>query len=130
MTAALIASTSPLFEATMECARPMLADAVGDGFHTVAGIEQTIRKGTAQLWVGAGCIVVTEVQSYLGGAKVLQFMWAAGDLEACLAATPDIEAWGRRIGCTTSLVESRPAWAKLLKPLGYTPWSVTVQKAL
>lgn len=98
--------------------------------HTVAGIEATIRQGSAQLWVGAGCVVVTEVQSYLGGAKALQFMWAGGDLDAVLAVTPQIEAWGRSLGCSMALVESRPAWAKLLKPMGYSPWSVTVRKAL
>jgi len=34
------------------------------------------------------------------------------------------------MGCTSMLVEGRAAWKKLLGPMGYEPWSVTLRKAL
>jgi hypothetical protein len=43
---------------------------------------------------------------------------------------PGVESMGRMMGCTEMLIEGRAAWAKLLKPLGYEPFSVTLRKAL
>lgn len=125
-----ISRASPLFEAALKAARPLLVEAAEGTLHTVAGIERTLRADKAQLWLGDGCVVVTEVQDYPGGERAIQSLWAGGALEGVLALSPAIEAWGRLVGCKISLVESRAAWVRLLKARGYAPWSVTLRKAL
>ena len=43
---------------------------------------------------------------------------------------PGIEAMARMFGCQETLIEGREAWRKLLQPMGYELFSVTLRKRL
>lgn len=107
-----------------------IADAVGGGFDTVAEIERAIFSNQAQLWCGKDAAVVTKIQTYPGGERVLMALWMAGDIEDAMAMASGIESFGRSMGCTSALIEGRKGWERLLRKHGYDPWSVTVRKAL
>jgi hypothetical protein len=110
--------------------RDQFADAMGDGFWTVDDLEQKIAHRRAFFFPGKAAALVAEIQTYPGGAQVFQVTWAVGDVAEMIQMAPGIESMARMMGCTSILIEGRKAWEKLLAPLGYTPWSVTVWKAL
>ena len=74
--------------------------------------------------------MVGQIEAYPGGVRVFQVLWAVGEAEELLQMAPGIEAVARMMGCTEVLIEGREAWRKLLEPMGYKLWSVTVRKAL
>lgn len=106
------------------------AEAMDDGFYTVEQLEKLIFSNHAQLWCGNNAAIVTKIENYEGGARVLQAIWMAGDLAEAIDMSPGIESFGRSMGCTQALIEGRPGWVKLLKAKGYKPWSMTVGKAI
>lgn len=110
--------------------RDLFASAMGDGFWTVEDLEQRIAHRRAFFFPGRNAALVGEIQTYPGGENVFQVTWAVGDVEEMLHMAPGVEAMARMMGCSSMLIEGRHAWARLLKPLGYEPWSVTVWKAL
>lgn len=110
--------------------RDQFAEAMGDGFWTIEDLEQKIAHKRAFFFPGKSAAIVSQVETYPGGELVMQFMWGVGDLPEILTMIPGIEAIARMQGCTSMLVEGRKAWERVLKPLGYAPWSVTLRKAL
>lgn len=109
--------------------RPEFAKAMDGSFHTVDALERLIFQNRAQLWPGARAAIVTEIQDY-PGERVLQALWAAGDVDEIIALIPGLESFGRLMGCTSVLVEGQKAWQRVLKPHGYGHWSTTLRKAL
>lgn len=109
--------------------RSEIAKAVDGSHHTIETVEQQLIERRLHAWMTEDCCILIEIIRY-PAETACQYMWAAGDLAAILAEEPRIVDWAVRAGCTEILVESRPAWAKALKPLGYDLWSVTVRKAL
>lgn len=110
--------------------RDRFAEAMGDGFWTVEDLELKIAHRRAFFFPGKTVALVAEVQTYPGGEKVMQVLWAAGDVSEAVALAPGVEAIARMMGCSTMLIEGREAWKKLLAPHGYDLWSVTLRKAL
>jgi hypothetical protein len=110
--------------------RDQFAQAMGDGFWTLEDLEQKIAAKRAFFFPGKNAAVVGEIQVYPGGERVMQFTWAVGDVDEIVAIEPGLVAISRMMGCTSVLIEGRMAWAKLMKPLGYEPWSVTLHKAI
>lgn len=109
--------------------RPQFEEAMAGGFHSIDGLESEILRGDVYFWPGANAAVVAKRVEY-DGETVMQTLWAVGDLAEVITLEPAIAASARIVGCTSILVEGRAGWTKLLKPLGYEPWSVTVRKAL
>lgn len=109
--------------------RDRIAKAADGSHHTIESIETSLVDGRARLLTMPDCCFVVELADY-PSARACQVMWAAGTLEAILAATPRLHAWARAQGCTEMLVEGRSGWARTLKDIGYRPWSVTLRKAL
>lgn len=110
--------------------RPLFAEAMREGFWTVEDLEQKIAHKRAFFFPGKESAIVTEVSTYPGGEQVMQAMWAVGSTDEIVSMTPGVEAVARMMGCTTVLIEGRAAWLKVLAPLGYEPYSVTLRKAL
>jgi hypothetical protein len=108
-----------LFKASME-----------GGFWTIEDLEQKIAHRRAFFFPGQSAAMVGEVVVFPGSAKVLQVTWAAGDVEELLRMAPGVEAVARMMGCNGMLIEGRPAWVRVLKPMGYEHWSSTAYKAL
>lgn len=111
--------------------RDEIAKAADPNFYRIEDIEGSLLRGECDFWEGPDWAVITEVVQYKAGERVLQFLWAAGDLEALIAkALPQVEAWARGQGCTSILIEGRKGWEKALRPQGFAPWSVTLRKGL
>lgn len=110
--------------------RDQFKESMGEGFWTIEDLEQKIAHRRAFFFPGKDSAIVGQVEVYPGGAKVMQFLWAVGDVEELVGMAPGIEAIARMMGCDAMLIEGRAAWAKVLKPAGYEPWSVTLRKGL
>ncbi|MBL8771149.1 MAG: hypothetical protein JNK30_07170 [Phenylobacterium sp.] len=129
---ALPGATRPLspLQAQWERFRDRFAEAMAGGLYTIEDLEAMIAGGEAYLWPGADAAIVTQVVAYPSGEKVLQTLWAVGDLKEVLALEPALCASARLLGCSRILIEGRKGWERLLKPAGYEPWSVTVSKVV
>lgn len=110
--------------------KPLFAEAMADGFWTIEDLEQKIAHKRAFFFPGRNAAICTEIATYPGGERVMQTLWAAGDIDEVVQMAPGVEAVARMMGCTSMLVEGRSAWKRLLGPMGYEPWSVTLRKAL
>jgi hypothetical protein len=110
--------------------RDDFADAMGDGFWTLEDLEQRIAAKRAFFFPGKAAAVVGQIEVYPGGERAMQFLWAVGDVAEIVSMEPGLVAIARMMGCSSVLIEGRAAWAKLLKPLGYEPWSVTLHKVI
>jgi len=110
--------------------RDQFADAMGPGFWTIEDLEQKIAHRRAFFFPGRDAALVGQIEVYPGGERVFQFLWAVGDVRELVAMVPGCEAMARMMGCTAMLIEGRPAWKKVMEPLGYKPWSLTLHKAL
>ena len=124
-----VIAASPL-EAQWLRFRDEFAEAMEGGLYTVENLEHRILTGDAYFWPGQACAVVAERVVYPTGEAVLQTLWAVGDLEEVLTLEPALAATARLLGCTRVLIEGRKGWERLMKPLGYEPWSVTLCKVL
>jgi hypothetical protein len=110
--------------------RDQFAEAMGDGFWTIDDLELKIAHRRAFFFPGANAAMVGQIEVYPGGERVFQVTWAVGDVDEMIGMAPGVEAMARMMGCSGMLIEGREAWKRLLAPLGYVPWSLTLWKAL
>jgi len=101
-----------------------------DGYWTIEELENRVASRRAFFFPGANAAMVAQIEVYPGGAKVFQVHWATGDVAELLKMAPGIESLARMMGCTETLIEGREAWRKLLEPMGYRLFSVTLRKTL
>ena len=110
--------------------RDQFAEAMQDGLWTVEDLEEKILTHRAFFFPGKNCACVGEIHIFPSGKKVMQFTWAVGDMEELVGMEPGVAAVCRLLGCDETLVEGRAGWTKVLRPLGYEPFSVSLRKAL
>lgn len=111
--------------------RARFAQVMDERYHTLDWLDMKVLHGEVQFWRSdnAGCI--TEIRDYPTGATDLHALIGAGDLgEIITEIFPRAEAWGRKQGCIAAQVESRPGWARALKPYQYETHQVIVRKEL
>jgi hypothetical protein len=109
--------------------RPMFEEAMSDGLYSIGMLERSIGQGRSIFFPGKNAALVGEKVSY-HDRDVFQVLWCVGDLEEAVGMAPGVEAMARSLGCAEMLIEGRKGWERVLKPMGYEPWSVTVRKAL
>lgn len=109
--------------------RPLFEEAMVDGLYTIEGLERSVGQGKAIFFPGKNAALVAERVTY-DDRSVFQVLWCVGDLDEAVGMAPGVEAIGRSLGCSEILIEGRKGWERVLKPLGYEPWSVTVRKLL
>jgi hypothetical protein len=111
--------------------RPLFAAAIDPRFYTIDHLDHLVLSKRAQCWFGEEAAIVTEVRTYPSGATAVHGLVAAGRLEEIVdVLIPMAEAWGRAIGCTLAVIESRGGWARQLKDHGYAPFQTAVAKEL
>jgi hypothetical protein len=110
--------------------RDQFAEAMDGGPHSIDALEARIAKGEAYFWPGRNAAIVAQLYAYENGEWDLQTLWAVGDLEEVLSMEPVLTSTARLLGCSGVLIEGRAGWQRMLKSLGYEPWSVTVRKPL
>jgi hypothetical protein len=90
---------------------------MGDGFWSLEDLEQKIADKRAFFFPGKNAAVVGQIEIYPGGAQVMQFLWAVGDVAEVVAMEPGLVAIARMMGCNAVLIEGRAAWARLHKAI-------------
>ena len=111
--------------------RDAFAAAMDPRLYTIEHLDRLILSGEARLWSAADAAIVAEIRTFPTGARALHGLVAAGTLETITGRLiPTAEAWARERGCLLSIIESRPGWARALKPNGYSPHQLAVMKEL
>jgi len=109
--------------------KPQFAEAMRESPHSVEDLERSIGQGRTMFFPGKNAAITAEKAVY-GSEAFFQVTWSVGDMDEILSLAPGVEAVGRLLGCSSMLVEGRRGWEKVLAPLGYGFWSITLKKAL
>lgn len=108
--------------------RPQFAEALDPRIYDINYLDTLISTRRAQFWSTDHAAIVTEIKVY-PKTMAIHGLIAAGDLrEIVEVLIPRAEAWGKEMGCTFAMIESRPGWARALKD--YEPHQLTVRKEL
>jgi hypothetical protein len=111
--------------------RTAFAAAVDDRLYPLEWVDARILAGSAQFWRSDAAAAVTEIRYYPTGAYDVHGLVAAGDAgEVRDRIIPQVEAWGRSIGALGIVIESRPGWARILRPAGFRAHQLAVRKEL
>ena len=98
--------------------------------HDLNSVVEAIEAKEAQLWVGKASCMVTQIDDFPTGARVMTVWLAAGDLDDVMAGRPQVEEWARAAGCTQIIIEGRPGWVRTLKDHGFEHYATSVRKML
>ena len=106
---------------------PGLVEALehGGGTHDIADVLEMVRRGTAQMWQAGEACIVSEVRDF-PKARVLHFWLATGELDAVIALSRDVLAWGKANGCVSATLSGRRGWEKVLAAEGWSPMLFTM----
>jgi hypothetical protein len=111
--------------------RAAFARALDPRFHTIDYLDGRINEGSVRLFACGEAALILELRPYPTGNFDGHVLIAAGDPAAVVGTLrPRAEAWLKSIGALGALVESRPAWARLLGAHGYRTHQLTVRKDL
>lgn len=111
--------------------RSRLIEALDERYYTPEWLDHLIMSGRAIFFPGDDCALVAEVRFYPTGARDIFIICTAGDpIKTRDQMVPKLEEWGRKAGCLAVAGESRIAWTRLLKPLGFDTYKTAVRKAL
>jgi hypothetical protein len=111
--------------------RPAFAGIMDQRYYPIEWLDNRIAEGRAKFIGSDHAGIVVELRLYPGGAMDVHGLIAAGNRDEIVnQLIPQAEAWGKEQGCIAGVVESRPAWAKVLKSSGYEVSQVTVRKEI
>ncbi len=111
--------------------RSQFGEVIDERYHTLGWLDGQILNGEFQVFRTDDAALVVELRDYPTGAKDVHVIIAAGDVAQIVNdLRPIAEQWGREQGCIAAIVESRPGWARHLKPHGYETHQLTVRKEL
>jgi hypothetical protein len=99
--------------------------------YRIGWLDGQVWSGRAQFWGDERAGIVAELRFYPTNAFDIHGLVAAGDVQVIRdELIPAAEAWAKSVGAIGAVIESRPAWAKILKERGYEPHQVSVRKDL
>lgn len=111
--------------------RDAFAQAMDHRLYTLEWLDQQIISGEARFWRTERAAIVAELRRYPTGNMDVHGLIAAGAPEDIVnELIPAAEEWGRSMGCLGAIIESRSAWARLLKDSGYAPHQLALRKEL
>lgn len=111
--------------------RPAFGEVIDPRYYTLTWLDGQLLHGNVKFWRTDNAAILAELKHYPTGARDVHGLIAAGDLaEIIETLIPLAEQWGRDNGCIGALIESRPAWARALKPYGYEHHQTIVRKEL
>lgn len=124
----------PLVRNELSRCRPMLERALArQGLWTFDDIVSALEAERAQLWPGQASAMVTTIEDYPSGPRVIQAWQAAGHLgEIVDVLRPLVERQAKADwGCTHATIDGgRAGWARQMAPHGYAFHGVTLIKEL
>ena len=96
--------------------RARLAEANDPAFWPIEAIDRELADGRAQFWSDGSSALVTRVVQYPGGARVLEALAAAGDMDGLVQAIePITDDFARMQGLTHRMIAGRAGWARVHK---------------
>lgn len=110
--------------------RDSIAEAIDQKRYPIAWLDDQILRGDFSVWVSSAACIVAAIKVYPTGLRDVEGIVAAGDEQAIIELIPLALEWGRENGCKQGLIESRPGWARALKPHGWEVHQTTIRKAL
>ncbi len=113
---------SPLPDGVREILEPALRRA-GEG--SWEEVERRVLERTAQLWLGEGCAVVTELDP-----DRIHGWLAGGSLPGIVKLVPRIEETAAFWGCKRATLHGRKGWLRVFEPLGYAMNGEVLEKRL
>lgn len=97
------------------------------GTHVYQDIVDAVTEGRMQLWLSERGCAVTEIVVF-PRKKVLHVFLAAGEMDQLFDMIDDATEWAKEQGCTAMTLAGRPGWQRAMKPLGFVPTLVTMEK--
>jgi len=98
-------------------------------FYPIGWLDGEIWSGRIRLFSGPKSAILVALKPYPSGAIELHGMAAAGELNELRSSTiPQAENWARSIGCICAVIESRPAWGKIMRDQGYEVFQTAIRK--
>lgn len=91
-------------------------------------IDTQVAHGTWRCFGTDKAAILAEIRTYPSGVRELHGIAAAGEVGEIKRLIGVAEHWGRACGATRAVIESRPAWARLLPD--YELHQVAVRKDL
>jgi hypothetical protein len=111
--------------------RGRLASAINTDFYTIAWLDDQVRSGRAFVLANDHAAIAIEFREFPSGNMAVHGLVAAGDLDQIEnELIPMAESWGRSVGCKFGLIESTPAWGRIMKKHGYSPFQLSIVKEL
>lgn len=110
--------------------RNEIADLLDPRCHSIDWLDGELAADNALAFGNETAVIVVTVKQYPAGATELHGLVAAGDLGGILALIEQAEQWGQNAGLTFACIASRPGWARVLKPRGYSVNQVELRKDL
>lgn len=111
--------------------RGRLAQGINTDFYTIEWLDRQLSEGGAFLLATAHAAIVIEFKAFPSGKTAVHGLVAAGDIgEIENTLIPMAETWGRSLGCSFGMIESSPAWGRIMKKHGYVPHQLTIVKEL
>lgn len=106
-----------------------LALGLNPALYTVEWLDRLLCDEGAGFAATDAAAMVVQLRDYPTGVKACVVVVAAGDHREIIdVLRPGIEDWARSRGCTKGIVESFPAWSRLLRPHGYSPFKLSLIK--
>ena len=111
--------------------RDLFSEGLDPRFYNIEYLDWLLMSGRAAIWFSEKSSIVCEIKTYPTGARAVSGLIAAGEpKDIAETLIPQAEEWGRANGCSFGMIESRPAWSKLMKSHGYTPFQTALVKEL
>ncbi len=104
-----------------------LADA--GSTHSVQHVMTAVERGHAQMIGNPNGMVVTEVIEYPNFPAVRVWL-AAGEMDAVLALSPQVERFAREIGARRIEAIGRHGWVRVSQQYGWRPAGIGIIKDL
>lgn len=99
------------------------------GTHTFDDVVSGITSGHMQLWPAERGCAVTEIVDF-PQKKVLHVFLAGGEMDQLFAMIDSAAVWGREQGCTSMTLSGRLGWQRAMKPLGWEPKMIVMEKGI
>lgn len=117
----------------LERCRPFIEEALArQPIYVWSDVVEAVEEDRAQLWPGKRAAMVTTLEDYVRGDRVIQGWLAGGDGDEIIRdLIPQAEAQAVAWGCNYVLIDGgRRGWERRLGPSGYRATRVVLLKSL
>lgn len=111
--------------------RDAFAAALDPRFYPISWLDGEVACGRMLLLTGEHSAILFSVKTYPSGLKELHGELAVGNLGGIVHdLIPRAELFGKEIGCSVAVIQSREGWNRVMRDQGYELYQTAVRKAL